>query len=210
MKLQDNLEWKDHFTEKNGLISSLNKRLYAISRIKNHIPIDKLPRLAHALWTSKLRYGLQLCGNVRLKEEDSHNTFMQSTQVAQNKMLRLLNNSTLADRTHTADLLNKANMLSVNQLAASIKLTEAWKACNITDYPIQLDKNHENLIPNNRVVRPNTIRQWKENGKNTTATDSFTRSSAKIWNQAPQNIKDSLSLTMAKKAIKTYCLSLPI
>ena len=124
------------------------------------------------------------------------------TQVAQNKMLRLLDNSKLADRTHTVDLLKKANMLSVNQLAASIKLTEAWKSCNVTNYPIQLEKNHENLIPSDRIVRPHITRQWKEDGRTTTARDSFTRSSAKIWNQAPQNLKDANSLMLAKKSYK--------
>ena len=64
---------------------------------------------------------------------------MQATQVAQNKLLRLLNNCTRADRTHTADLVKNTNILSVNQLAASITLTEAWKACNVTNYPIQLE-----------------------------------------------------------------------
>ena len=93
-------------------------------------------------------------------------------------------------------------MLSVNQLAASIKLTEAWKSCNVTNYPIQLEKNHENLIPSDRIVRPHITRQWKEDGRTTTARDSFTRSSAKIWNQAPQNLKDANSLMLAKKAIK--------
>ena len=160
--------------------------------------------------TSKLRYGLQLCSNVRLKTEDSQNQLMKATQVAQNKMLRLLSNCTRADRTHTTDLVKNTDMLSVNQLAASIKLTEAWKSCNVTNYPIQLEKNHENLIPNDRITRPNTTRLWKEDGKTITARDSFTRSSAKIWNQAPNNIKECKTLTLAKKAIKSYCQMLPV
>ena len=90
---------------------------------------------------------------------------MQAAQIAQNKMLRLLDNSTLSDRVSTMDLLKKANMLSVNQLSANIKLTEAWKACNIVNYPIQLEKNHENLISNDRITRPLTRRLWKEDGK---------------------------------------------
>ena len=65
---------------------------------------------------------------------------MQAAQEAQNKMLRLLDNSTLADRKSTVELLNNANMLSVNQLAASIKMTEAWKSCNIENYPIEMEK----------------------------------------------------------------------
>ena len=210
MNIQDNLGWKEHFTGTNGLFASLNKRLFAIRRIKNHIPTEKLPRLAHALWISKLRYGLQLCSQVRLKDSDSLNTYMQAAQISQNKMLRLLNNSTLSDRVPTIDLLKKANMLSVNQLSACIKLTEAWKACNIELYPIQLERNHENLIANDRSTRLNTRRIWKEDGKSTTACDSFSRSTAKIWNQAPQAIKKALTLTKAKTLIKDYCKSLPI
>ena len=197
--------WDSHYWGKGGLIPSLNKRLYTISKIKKYIPIEKLPRLAHALWTSKLRYGLQLCSNVRIKHEDSQNSYMQSAEVAQNKMLRLLNNSTLTDRTHTVDLLKNAKMLSVNQLAASIKLLEAWKSCNVPDYPIQLEKNHENLIPNDRTVRPNTTRHWKEDGKFATARDSFSRSTAKLWNQAPLKLKEANSLKIAKMAINEYC-----
>ena len=101
-------------------------------------------------------------------------------------------------------------MLSVNQLAASIKLTEAWKTCNIEEYPLQLEKNHENLIPNERIVRPHINRKWKEDGKSTIARESFTRSAAKLWNQAPTSIKDANSLTLAKKQIKMYCEKLPI
>ena len=125
-------------------------------------------------------------------------------------MLRLLDNTTLADRKHTADLLKNAKMLSVNQLAASIKLTEAWKSCNVPNYPIQLEKNNENLIPTERTVRPQTTRHWREDGKTSIAKDSFTRSTAKLWNQAPLNIKDATSLAQAKKAIKVYCQTLPI
>ena len=53
MNIQDNLGWNEHFKD---LVSTLNKRLYAICRVKNQISMDKLPRLAHAIWTSKLRY----------------------------------------------------------------------------------------------------------------------------------------------------------
>ena len=135
---------------------------------------------------------------------------MQAAQIAQNKMLRLLNNTTLSERIPTMTLLKNTNMLSVNQLAASIKLTEAWKSCNIMHYPIQLEKNHENLIPNDRIVRPHINRVWKEDGKTTIARDSFTRSAAKIWNQAPIAVKDAKTVIMAKKQIKAYCATLPI
>ena len=66
------------------------------------------------------------------------------------------------------------------------------------------------LIPNEKIVRPHTNRKWKEDGKSNTARDSFTRSAAKLWNQAPASIKEANSLTLAKKHIKVYCENLPI
>ena len=66
------------------------------------------------------------------------------------------------------------------------------------------------LIPNNRSVRQNTTRQWKQDGKTTMAKESFTRSAAIIWNQAPGSIKDAKTLNAAKKAIQQYCQTLPI
>ena len=56
-------------------------------------------------------------------------------------MLRLLENSSIRDRISTNEHLQKIGLLSVNQLAASIKLAEAWKSINISEYPIQLKLN---------------------------------------------------------------------
>ena len=210
MKLQDDLGWNEHFNGKNGLISSLNKRLFAIRRLSNHVPPMHLLKLAHALWMSKLRYGLQLCSNVRLHESDPSSINLKAVQIAQNKLLRLLDNSTLKDRKHSKDLLAKFNLLSVNQTAIQIKLMEAWKATHLQDYPTQMEKNEENLIPTSRELRPTSIRHWKEDGKTCAARESFSRNSAKIWNQAPKVVTESGTLSLAKKNVKEYCKMLPV
>ena len=59
--------------------------MFAIRRIANHIPRDKLRNVADSLWTSKLRYGLQLTTKVRLKEEDKSEQNTKAVQIAQNK-----------------------------------------------------------------------------------------------------------------------------
>ena len=41
-------------------------------------------------------------------------------------------------------MLKKYNLPSVNQLAAQIKLVEAWKSQNIEQYPIKLEPNNPN------------------------------------------------------------------
>ena len=65
---------------------------------------------------------------------------MKAAQISQNKLLRVLEGSTLRERKSTKELLESQQLLSVNQLAAQIKLTEAWKATQDPDYPIKMLK----------------------------------------------------------------------
>ena len=96
------------------------------------------------------------------------------------------------------------------QLAANIKIIEAWKATHIEGYPIQFDSNNEHQRATEKELRPTSIRQWKEDGKTSAARESFTRNTAKIWNQSPKAIKDALTLNSVKKFAKVYCKTLPI
>jgi len=74
------------------------------------------------LWTSKRRYGLQLCTEVT--EEQPKSQLATMVQRAQNKMLRVLEGARIVDQKSTKNLLEDQNMLSVSQMAALIKLTE--------------------------------------------------------------------------------------
>ena len=208
--IEGNQGWTQHFYGKNGLINSLNKRLFAIGIVANQIPRDKLLQLAHALWMLKLRYGLQLCTNVRTEESELKNGKMKSVQTAQNKLMRMLINASYNDRTSTSVLLKETGLLSVNQLAASIKLCEVWKAENVPNYPVQLEPNQ--LVPTytERSVRPTTNRKWNQDGNSTAARESFSRNAAKLWNSDPLTIKTAKNLNLARKEIKKHCKMLPI
>ena len=60
---------------------------------------------------SKVRYGLQLTHKVRLTEEDLKTKDMKATQIAQNKLLRLLNGSRIKDKRTMKDMLEKFNLM---------------------------------------------------------------------------------------------------
>ena len=62
--------WSTQINEKGGVISSLNQRLYLIRRLKNQVNKTRLRKVAESIWTSRLRYGLQLYGKVRQTSED--------------------------------------------------------------------------------------------------------------------------------------------
>ena len=67
---------------------------------------------------------------------------MSAVQVAQNKMLRVIEGVSLKQHIPSKVLREKFGLPVVNQLAAEIKLTEAWKSINLPNYPFQV-----NLLP---------------------------------------------------------------
>ena len=122
--IEENLGWKENF---NTTLNSLNQRTFAKRRIAAQIPHRNIIKVVQCLWMSRLRYGLQLCNKVRLHVNEPKNQNMMSLQVAQNKMLRMINGSSLKDHVTSASLLDKYNLPSVNQLSAGIKILETWK-----------------------------------------------------------------------------------
>ena len=115
----------------------------------------------------------------------------------------------MSSSSSTDELLKNTGMLSVNQLAASIKALEVWKSINNVNYPIQLEPNNKVLNNSERLMRPSTCRIWNQDARTGPEKESFSRNAAKIWNMAPKEIKDIKSLPRAKKAIKEWCKRLP-
>ena len=108
-------------------------------------------------------------------------------------------------------LLKRTNIKKVtHEHFSSIKLTEVWKSLNIVNYPIQLEPNNMTMNESSRVLRPTSVRLWNQDARSNAAKESFSRNAAKLWNAAPENIKNAKSLNMAKKEIKNHCKRLPI
>ena len=114
----------------NSLISALNTRLFLIKRMSNFISEDRLRKIADSLYMSKIRYGVQLFGNVRMKNDDVEQKLLGSIQVAQNKLARFLNGNSLLDKIPSAQIYGELKMQSINQINAQIKLTDIWKSLN--------------------------------------------------------------------------------
>ena len=63
-----------------------------------------MARISDSLYTSKIRYGVQLYDKVRLTETESKESSLESLQITQNKFARFLHGSTLADRISTTTI----------------------------------------------------------------------------------------------------------
>ena len=68
----------------------------------------------------KLRYGLALYGKIRWSEDEVRTQEFKDIQKNQNKLLRYLNNTRTSDKISTHSILEKFNLMSVNQLNAQI------------------------------------------------------------------------------------------
>ena len=101
-------------------------------------------------------------------------------------------------------MLDRQNMLSVNQTHAQIKILEIWKAVNVENHP-----NQVNVIKHDqsdRTSRGMTKGLLQENSTPKTCIGDAVR----LWNKAPETIRSAKSLAIAKKMTKVYCKSLPI
>ena len=145
---------------------------------------------------------------VRTNVQDPSNVNMDKLQVTQNKLTRVLENVTLKDRTSTATLLKNQQMLSVNQIAAQIKLTEIWKAINVPKFPIKVRKQETPM--DSRTTRGVTNGKIIEEGSSTLIVNSCIGDATRLWNRAPEGIKTTSTIASAKSEIKKFVLTLPI
>ena len=207
INIDDAQDWSNHYK---SLKNALNQRLFIIRRVQRQLPKEKIMSIVHSLWVSKLRYGLQLCTKVQHSTEERKCTAMKSLQLTQNRMLRAINNSKIKDKISIVSMLKKFNLLSVNQLAASIKLTEVWKSLNVVDYPLQLDPYNQTTATLSLDLRPKPSRVFNDSARLQISKYSFNVDSARLWNQAPPEVTSAPTLDAAKSAIKTYANSLPV
>ena len=71
-----------------------------------------------------------------------------------------------------------------------------------------MEVNHHNQTQTDRILRPGSIKLWKDNARTKTGSESFSIDTAKLWNNSPEVIKNATTIGMAKNAIKNYCKSL--
>ena len=74
---------------------------------------------------------------------------------------------------------------------------------NIEGYPIKLPRTRCGNLE--RTSRPSTERIFNENSKSKIGEPSFCTIAAKIWNLAPQEVRDAKTIFESKRLIKKYC-----
>ena len=111
---------------------------------------------------------------------------------------------------YAKSMLEKCDLLSVNQLAATIKLTEVWKINNQEQHPLKLDpyKPHTNRA--HHVLRNKPNRVFNDSCRLKNSESSFHIDAARVWNAAPNSIQNAITLNIAKSKIKFFCKTLSV
>ena len=160
------------------------------------------------LFTSKMRYGIQLLGKVRMVKEDPVGADFHAIQMVQNNLLRTLDGSLVKDKVSIESMLNKFGMMSANQINASVKLLEVWKALKLENYPLVINRQETKQETVN--TRANVTNRPIEIGKTLLSQITSVSDSIRIWNRALDKIIESISVHQAKTEIKTFVKTLPI
>ena len=147
---------------------------------------------------------------VQLNSDDSKSALIKSLQLTQNRLLRSLNQTRIADKVSIKKMLEKFELLSVNQLAAEIKLIEVWKSINVEGCPTKLEPFNKQSSQNSHQLRHKPKRTFCDIARLQVSASSFNIDAARAWNNAPQDVQCAPTLNVAKKAIKSFCRSLPI
>ena len=74
---------------------------------------------------------------------------MKKIQVAQNRLLRLLEGCRVKDKIPIKTMLANTKLPSINQLAIEVKLIETWKAVHMEEYPTKMYQGNKVISNNN-------------------------------------------------------------
>ena len=180
---------------------------HGILRLRNHLNNKAIIKVAESIFMSKIRYGIQLLGKVRLLNQAPLNGEIEAIQRIQNKLVRILNGARLLDKISAKTLAEKLGLLSVNQMNAQVKLTEMWKALNSDNKSLKI--TIKNKSSDAAITRADKNVVLLEHGLSERCKKTFLNDAAHVWNDSLEIIKNSKTLYSAKKAIKTFVETLP-
>ena len=143
----------------------------------------------------------------RLSDEDPNPSSIEGIKVIFHDVLRLLCSTKRSNHSSIESMLKKLNWLSVNQLAAEVRLMEVWKSLNLEDYCL---KSLFQEVERSRSTRSSGTRKLKTNFKTKIRYSSFQYQSVRLWNSAPDDVTNAATESKAKSAIRKFVSALPI
>ena len=157
---------------------------------------------------SHVRYGISLYCPIEIDAEDPHSLCIEKLRVVFNDCLRLLTRNSRKDHVSINQMLDDLGWLSLNQIASENRLIEAWKTANFEDY--SLKDTLKKRFKGSYSTRSRNQDFFERGVSDLQGSVGFVNSTARIWNQAPEEIRCAKTLSEARKHIRKYVMTLPI
>ena len=172
------------------------------------LPRSILKKVADAIFCSVLRYELAIFCPIQILETDPRPSNIQGIRVAYHNLLRLLCYTKRNSHTTIESMLEKLGWLSLNQLSCEIRLIEAWKAVNNENHCLKsfFEKAHTNQ----GITRSAGLNKLKSCFKTKIRENSYSYPSIQIWNSAPSDVTTAATESAARRAIRSYVMTLPV
>jgi len=168
------------------------------------MPKHALKVIADGLFQSKIHYGACLYERPLLSKEESHSGEVQKLQVLQNEVNRLLMGVRRSDRIRNSDLSEMTGLPTVNQIAASQALQELRKIlvdCSVPEIQMVLIERVESSGYGTRAMNDYKLTSPLLGNKD------FLSGAIRLWNAAPQGLRDARNNPSAFKALTRLFVS---
>ncbi len=197
----------------NSLVASTKSLAAVARRLSLHLPANILKSVVGALVQGKIGYAC-LVLPPRFKPSDPLNTLMSQLQVGINDVARAMIGSRRSDKLKIEDLLQEANLTSVNRMTVYAIAMECWRALNLRDV------SNGPLNPLGALLSPPTTAisvvprtRSVANGCLPPPTKkhvcTFTWWAHTCWNVSPL-LRSATTLSAAKRAAKELAASVPL
>jgi len=203
------LTWNEHVFGKGGVLPSVNKRIGALRRLSYSIPAKYLAQISNSIVTSKLRYGLEIYGSVRLHESEPKCKSQHDLQVALNKAMRIVLNVRLADKIPIRELCEQTGQRTLNQMCAEAQLRLVWSSLHDPESPIRALFDAEGG-QTDKVLRSKTRGDIRQIAKTSVGQKNVPYTLIRLWNGCTPSTKAQVKKIAAKREIKNYTHTLPL
>jgi len=205
--LSADLSWTAQYE---AITASLRSTNGLLSRLSRFTPNKYLTPLIHGLQLSKVRYALPLFCDIRQNENDPTSAHMHHIQVQLNKGLRVVLGVTITDHIPIRDLVTEIGVPTANQLAIETTLMDVWRHLNHSLPAGEHFMPVDNYVAEDRVTRRTGKGLLAPTPINETGAARFLQQGSRLWNTAPQEIRDETIESKAKKMIRNFARTMPL
>ena len=173
-----------------------------LKRVSAKLPDIDLKNVFDSFILAQIRYGLAVYGRLSSDKNRTVGRNLESLQVLVNNVLRYMSGIRKTDKIKVTDLLNEANVLSVEQICAQELISLAWNTLKYGQNQLQhfiKEKKPESGLVLRSQARGDLIIKNHKNKYLVTTT------AARLFNKCSVNIKNYKDHDkIPKDAIKHY------